>query len=79
MGNETIIGVDDGKMTSWCLLHGVIMGAKASTTVMDGNDDDIDAPMAKKMPTVIVSGIMATTVDDAQFDRLKVSSVELSS
>lgn len=53
-----MIGVDDGKMTLWCLLHCVIMGAKA-----------IDAPMAKKMPAVIVSGLMATTVDDAQFDR----------
>lgn len=64
-----MIGVDEGKMTLWCLLHCVIMGAKASTTVMDGIAGDIDAPMAKKMPAVIVSGLMAMTVDDAQFDR----------
>ncbi len=59
-----MIGVDDGKMTLWCLWHCAIMGAKAS---MDGTGE-IDAPMAKKMPAVMVSGLMATTVDDAQFD-----------
>ncbi len=58
----------DGQMTLRCLLHGVKMGAKASTTVVDGTDD-IDAPMAKKMPAaMIVSGLIAMTVYDAQVD-----------
>lgn len=53
-------GVEDGNMAFWCLLPDAAMGAKASTTAMDGTVD-FDALMAKKMPTVvIVNGIMTS-------------------
>ncbi len=55
-------GVEDGKMAFWCLLPDAAIGAKASTTAMDGTcTADFDAPMAKKMPAVvIVNGIMTS-------------------